>query len=104
MLAGVLLDGVAPTILLGHPLRRTEEYLPFVLALGDEHAVEADIIDDDAVGQVLNEEGDEILVAVALDPEPGGEALAGSDDEFETCPARVGAWDKRWTAALNSLI
>ena len=43
-----------------------EEYLAFGLAVGDEDAAQADVGDDDAVGEVVDVEGDWAGGAVAI--------------------------------------
>ena len=56
-----------------------EEDGSFGLFFGDEHAGEADVIDDDAVGEVGDFEGDAVFEAVALDAQLGGDFATGGD-------------------------
>ena len=83
----------AKAIDFGYPFRRSQKDLPGILALGDEDAIEADIVHDDAVGQVVNGEGDKVIVTVAFDLELSGHALAGRDRYLQRF-IRNGAFDE----------
>ena len=63
---GLVFDGKAETIGLGHPLCPAQKNLALVLSFGNQHAVQADVIHDDPVREVLDGKGDQILVAVTL--------------------------------------
>ena len=43
-----------------------DENLPLAFALGHQYAVEADVVDDHAVRQIVDRESDQVLVPVAL--------------------------------------
>ena len=82
MAAGFVGDGVAEAVGFGHPAFGAEEDFALILVFGNEDAVEADVIDDDAVGEILDLEGDEFVVAIATNFEHGGDGAAGSDGDF----------------------
>ena len=46
---GLVFDGKAETIGLGHPFCRAQKNLALVLSFGNQHAVQADVIHDDPV-------------------------------------------------------
>ena len=82
LIAGLVFDRVTEAVGFGNPFGGGEEDFALVLAFGNEDAVEADIIDDDAVGKVFDGEGDQVFVAVPFDAEPRRNGLAGSDREL----------------------
>src|SRR6266540_1966830 len=74
--AGLVFHRVARAGGVRHPFRRGQEDLAFALAGGDQDAVQADVVDDHAVGEVLHGEGDQVLVAVPLDLQECRDGLA----------------------------
>src|SRR4029079_7933779 len=52
-------------------------------SLGNQHAIEADIIDDDAVRQVIDGESYDIIEPVPFDLKPGWHRLTGSDGDLK---------------------
>src|ERR1051326_7681042 len=93
LVVGLVGFGEAEAVHFGDPFGGGEENLALVAVFGNQGAVEADVVHDDAVGEALDAEGDEVVVAVAFDLEPGGDALAGSDGDFERFVGH-GAFDK----------
>ena len=79
---GLAFDRKAEAVSIRHPFARAQEDLALILALGDEDAIESDIIDDDAVRQVLHGEGDEVVVAVAFDPKERGDGLTRGNGQL----------------------
>src|ERR1043166_1268797 len=73
----------AKAVNFGNPFGRGEEKLPVILALGDQDAIEADIVDDNTMRKALHTESDEVVMAISFDLQPGGNALAGRDGDFE---------------------
>src|SRR3954447_8618153 len=84
--AGLPGPGVAQAVRVGDPRGALEEDLPLGLALGDEDAVQTDVGDDDAVGQVLDVEADGAGEPVPLDAEPRRDELAGDDGDLGDGP------------------
>jgi hypothetical protein len=68
--------------LLRDPGLGAEEDGALGLLFGDEDAGEADVVDDDAVGQVGNVECDAVVEVVALDAKVTGDGAAGGDGDF----------------------
>src|SRR6266567_4249401 len=60
-------NGVAGAVGLRHPFRRVDEDLALVLSFWNQHPVEANVINNDAVGKVFDFEIDEVVVPVAMD-------------------------------------
>src|SRR3954471_14697083 len=81
--AGFAGFGVAEAVGFGDVGGAAEEDLAFGLAVGDEDAAEADVGDDDAMGEVVDVEGDGAGGAVAIYFEHGGDHSAGGDSELE---------------------
>ena len=86
LFASLVLDGKARTICFPTPIGRRQEDLPCVFPFWNEHAVEANVINDDAVRQILNGKGNQLSSPVTADLDPGRDALAGGNGEFQRFP------------------
>src|SRR5207247_1903784 len=80
---GLVGFGEAEAVGFGDPFGGGEEDLALGFVLGNQHAVQADVVNDDAVREAFDGEGDYFVEAVAFDFQPGRKALAGGDGDFQ---------------------
>lgn len=70
----------------GNPFVAGDKEFPFGLAFGDEEAIEADVIDIDAVGEIAASivfaEGDSVFEVVAFDEDLGGNGFSRADGDL----------------------
>ena len=83
LIVGLVGAGEAEPVCVLDPFGGGQENATGAFGFWNEDTVEADVIHDDAVRKAFNGEGDEVVVTIAFDLEPGGDALAGGDGDFQ---------------------